>query len=310
MLHLKLFLNFTNVLRVYNSSQDRAVDGLNALAKKTVTTSVLAETNAGKRVRSLNRHPDLKISEAATKVVSTWKDLVRRESVGGSQASLATASGPPSRVPSSSAMAPSEPSLTQQPSGSLSQGGISLPRANSSIEPIDVEQIPKTGDTLRDKIRANLVTALHRALSEGAEPGSNAIEIGVAIELALHAANNGVSAGYKAKFRQLHFNLKDEKNPDLRRRVMEGIIAPDVLITLAPEELASDAKREENDRIREKKLFDAAPSSIKQATTDQFQCGKCKKRQTTYYQMQTRSADEPMTTFVRCANCGNAWKFC
>jgi transcription elongation factor S-II len=26
-------------------------------------------------------------------------------------------------------------------------------------------------------------------------------------------------------------------------------------------------------------------------------------------QMQTRSADEPMTTFVTCVNCGNKWKF-
>ena len=40
-----------------------------------------------------------------------------------------------------------------------------------------------------------------------------------------------------------------------------------------------------------------------------FRCGKCKTYKTTYYQMQTRSADEPMTTFVSCVNCGNRWKF-
>jgi transcription elongation factor S-II len=40
-----------------------------------------------------------------------------------------------------------------------------------------------------------------------------------------------------------------------------------------------------------------------------FMCGKCKSRKTTYYQLQTRSADEPMTTFVNCVNCGNRWKF-
>ena len=44
------------------------------------------------------------------------------------------------------------------------------------------------------------------------------------------------------------------------------------------------------------------------AATDEFKCYKCKKRQCTYYQMQTRSADEPMTTFVTCLNCGNNWK--
>ena len=47
-----------------------------------------------------------------------------------------------------------------------------------------------------------------------------------------------------------------------------------------------------------------------QASTDQFQCGKCKQRKCTYFQMQTRSADEPMTTFVQCVNCNNRWRFC
>jgi len=121
---------------------------------------------------------------------------------------------------------------------------------------------------------------------------------------------DGTSSQYKTKFQQLHFNLKDAKNPDLRRKVVLGIIDADALLQLAPEELASDAKREENQRIRDKKLFDSAPSQAKKATTDQFQCGKCRQRKCTYYQMQTRSADEPMTTFVSCLNCGNRWKFC
>ena len=39
-----------------------------------------------------------------------------------------------------------------------------------------------------------------------------------------------------------------------------------------------------------------------------LKCGKCKGKKTTYYQMQTRSADEPMTTFVTCHGCGHKWK--
>lgn len=39
-----------------------------------------------------------------------------------------------------------------------------------------------------------------------------------------------------------------------------------------------------------------------------FKCGKCKTYKTTYTQAQTRSADEPMTTFVVCLNCNNRWK--
>jgi DNA-directed RNA polymerase subunit M/transcription elongation factor TFIIS len=43
-------------------------------------------------------------------------------------------------------------------------------------------------------------------------------------------------------------------------------------------------------------------------TTDQFKCGRCKKRECSYYMLQTRSADEPMTIFITCHNCGNRWR--
>lgn len=42
--------------------------------------------------------------------------------------------------------------------------------------------------------------------------------------------------------------------------------------------------------------------------TDQFKCNRCKKSQCTYYEMQTRSADEPMTLFITCVNCGKRWR--
>lgn len=45
-----------------------------------------------------------------------------------------------------------------------------------------------------------------------------------------------------------------------------------------------------------------------EASTDNFTCRKCKSNKCTYYQLQTRSADEPMTTFVTCIDCGNRWK--
>ena len=45
-----------------------------------------------------------------------------------------------------------------------------------------------------------------------------------------------------------------------------------------------------------------------EAATDTFTCRKCKNNKCTYYQMQTRSADEPMTTYCQCCVCGNRWK--
>lgn len=49
-------------------------------------------------------------------------------------------------------------------------------------------------------------------------------------------------------------------------------------------------------------------NSKKVAKTDMFKCGKCKKRECSYYELQVRSADESSTIFVSCLNCGNRWR--
>ena len=50
-------------------------------------------------------------------------------------------------------------------------------------------------------------------------------------------------------------------------------------------------------------------SSTKEEVADGiFVCNSCKSKKTVYYQMQTRSADEPMTTYVTCTNCNKKWK--
>ena len=45
-----------------------------------------------------------------------------------------------------------------------------------------------------------------------------------------------------------------------------------------------------------------------EAMTDMFKCGRCKQRECTYYELQTRSADEAMTIFITCLSCGNRWR--
>lgn len=55
---------------------------------------------------------------------------------------------------------------------------------------------------------------------------------------------------------------------------------------------------------------DKALHSKKRTANTQMFCGGCKKKTNCdYYQMQTRSADEPMTTFVTCLECDKRWKF-
>jgi len=66
--------------------------------------------------------------------------------------------------------------------------------------------------------------------------------------------------------------------------------------------------------INKKKLRDDNKYEPKlEAATDNFTCYKCLKekreaKKCTFYQLQTRSADEPMTTFVTCLTCGARWK--
>ena len=64
-----------------------------------------------------------------------------------------------------------------------------------------------------------------------------------------------------------------------------------------------------NKLLEAKKIRDEYKYAPKiEASTDNFTCWKCKSKACTYYQLQTRSADEPMTTFVTCINCGQRWK--
>jgi DNA-directed RNA polymerase subunit M/transcription elongation factor TFIIS len=62
-------------------------------------------------------------------------------------------------------------------------------------------------------------------------------------------------------------------------------------------------------KLKKKELeIEAAKAHMEEEYEGLFKCGKCKSKKTTYYQMQTRSADEPMTTYVTCMGCGNRWK--
>ena len=77
---------------------------------------------------------------------------------------------------------------------------------------------------------------------------------------------------------------------------------PDVLNPNGPyAETALKLKKRDDDR-------EAAKAQMDEDYVGAFKCSKCKSTKTSYYQMQTRSADEPMTTFVTCLNCDKKWK--
>ena len=96
------------------------------------------------------------------------------------------------------------------------------------------------------------------------------------------------------------------KNEELFKKLINKEIKAHELAFMRHEEMRPDLW---NDLLEEKKIKDENKFSPKvEASTDDFTCFKCKSKKCTFYQLQTRSADEPMTTFVTCINCGNRWR--
>lgn len=107
---------------------------------------------------------------------------------------------------------------------------------------------------------------------------------------------------YLDRLRSIILNLKEE----LIDQIKNGIIKPHVVAFMTHQELSPEKWKAliEAKAKRDKNKFETNIA----AATDTFTCRKCKSNKCTYYQMQTRSADEPMTTFVTCIDCGNRWK--
>ncbi|KAK9404931.1 transcription elongation factor A protein 2 [Crotalus adamanteus] len=115
---------------------------------------------------------------------------------------------------------------------------------------------------------------------------------------------------YKNRIRSRLSNLKDSKNPDLRKNVLCGVITPEQIAVMTSEEMASNELKEIRKAMTKEAIREHQMAKTGGTQTDLFTCGKCKKKNCTYTQVQTRSSDEPMTTFVVCNECGNRWKFC
>jgi hypothetical protein len=115
---------------------------------------------------------------------------------------------------------------------------------------------------------------------------------------------------YKQKLLSILFNLKS--NPELIREVIDKkTINPKTIGGMTPDQLWPDGPYAK--AIRENRELDTKRQLIKARDDEEYQgiltCPKCKGKKTSYYQLQTRSADEPMTNFCSCI-CGHTWSFC
>lgn len=161
-----------------------------------------------------------------------------------------------------------------------------------------------------DKVRNSCVGLAYNGLAvDSTVAPSEILAAAKAVEEAVFIGERGTTTGYKNKMRSLFTNLKDPRNPNLRKKVVAGEISGKRLYTMTPKELASDEVKKELEEINKQNLFNAQGAVEKRAITDRFTCSKCKQKKVSYFQMQTRSADEPLTTFCTCENCGKRWKF-
>ena len=109
---------------------------------------------------------------------------------------------------------------------------------------------------------------------------------------------------YIDRLRSVMINLK--KNPVLLNKVKNKKIKIHKIAFMTHQEMIPEQWEE---LINKKKIRDQHRYTPKlDANTDNFTCRKCKSTRCSYYQLQTRSADEPMTTFVTCIDCGSRWK--
>jgi transcription elongation factor S-II len=114
---------------------------------------------------------------------------------------------------------------------------------------------------------------------------------------------------YKQFAIQVYTNLSKDtyvKNLRLFDRLIDGEFLPYELATMDPQYLFPEHWKP---FIDEKSKRDRVLYEInKEMATDEYKCSRCHKRECSFYQLQTRSADEPMTTFITCLNCGKRWK--
>ena len=114
---------------------------------------------------------------------------------------------------------------------------------------------------------------------------------------------------YFNKCRSIYSNLdKDSyvKNAKIMNKINQNKIKVEELPYMSYQALFPEHWKKIMDEKykRDQMLYEQKP----EANSDQFKCGRCKSRKTSYYELQTRGADEAMTTFIQCLECGNRWK--
>ncbi|EPX70579.1 transcription elongation factor TFIIS [Schizosaccharomyces octosporus yFS286] len=280
---------------IQSRNTETMLDIMNRLRTGVVATEeLLKETRLGLVIGKLRSYPNEKVNECAREIVKKWKTDVSR----GRPLKAAATGGANAASPAPKGAGVGTP--VQKQSQNQSVGG----QRTFKTDKVDV-------NVTDDKIRNNCVGLIYNALALDTDADSSlilkrSIEIDAQV---LARASGNTGSEYRNRMRSLYMNLKDKSNPKLRASVLSEDISAQRLSNMNSAELASEDRRKEDAKLEQENLFHAQGAKPQKAITDLFTCGKCKQKKVSYYQMQTRSADEPMTTFCECVVCGNRWKF-
>ena len=261
----------------------KILDLLKSLDTITATTTILQSTKIGVFITDLRKHAhsNEEIKVKCRELVTKWKSTVKSESKN-TENSGSTVSG----------TIPTDDSTKE----------LKIERSASK----DNVKLPSLGNKVRNKC----VEMIYNALAINTEAKSlNIVKISSQIEKCVYD-QFGVDDQYKSKIKMLVSNLKSKDNQELSHRVLNGDLSPRDFATATAQELMSSHRKQVVLETTKQIMMDVITPTQQHAETDMFRCGKCGQRRTTYYQLQTRSADEPMTTFVTCVACNNRWKFC
>lgn len=101
-------------------------------------------------------------------------------------------------------------------------------------------------------------------------------------------------------------SVTENLSPQLMSALQSKAMLPHTIAFMTHQELQPErwAQLIEQKSKRDKLKFENNVA----AATSMFTCRKCKGKNCTYYMQQVRSADEPMTIYVTCIDCGCRWK--
>ncbi|XP_051947631.1 transcription elongation factor A protein 2-like [Xyrauchen texanus] len=284
---------------VHKKNTDGAIDLLQELKNMKMSLETLQSTRIGMSVNAVRKQSsDEEVQILAKSLIKAWKKLL-----DGAEGKSEDKKKVGSPLQSSSKDCPgssdtsNKPEIPKTPTTPVTPKLTTFPPA------------PITTDSVRTKCRELLVSALQTD-GDFQTIGADCEHLAAQIEDCIYQEFKSTDMKYKSRLRSRISNLKDQKNPDLRRNVLCGNISADRISNMTAEEMASAELKEIRKALTKESIREHQLSKVGGTETDMFICGKCKGKNCTYTQVQTRSADEPMTTFVLCNECGNRWKFC